>query len=537
MSDAPLASLPGNQLPGLDMGQVERERKEMWSRMFQKYEDMEEMDEMSEEVTLEDIDKPETVEKIFKKRLHSQFVQPSSTVKQYLMEHADEMDEIATIAGPPDSDEEDLSDDSEDELYSSGSDAYNVHVAKNILTPASMEDIDLDDDNDDDYDENVNGTLVGINEDDDLYNAAPMPETKNLYDSNHNPRSFYEPNNKKPRLKSPSRSCIDQPSDEGILMICQEVTNSRETDEDDPDCLSKKPNIVCCECLTSTFYYALPVREQLVCDECLAGDHRDCEVEECVVCKEVGELISLRRQAEVFGRVEQRKLELSCSGLNEKTDMSDEDVSDTRIVVKESLKKPSDNISPTKLLVNAVDAATIDGTNDDEGAHTEPDIGMRQSSRSTPSPSPGDNARGPLHQFLPPLAQCGAGDNAAEPLHQFLPPLAQCGAGDNAAEPLHQFLPPLAQCGAGDNVGEPLHQFLPPLAQCGAGQYPSSLVSQAPHHKYSLNKVYPGSSSSITLYYCCTKKSQGCKGKCKVRLDKENKVELVLFSNTEHSHH
>merc|ERR1719318_2193349 len=127
---------------------------------------------------------------------------------------------------------------------------------------------------------------------------------------------------------------------------------------------------------------------------------------------------------------------------------------------------------------------------------------MRQSSRSTPSPSPGDNARGPLHQFLPPLAQ-------------FLPPLAQCGAGDNAAEPLHQFLPPLAQCGAGHN--------------------PSSLVSQATHHKYSLNKVYPGSgsSSSITLYYCCTKKSQGCKGKCKVRLDKENKVELVLFSNTE----
>jgi len=474
MSDAPLASLPGNQLPGLDMGQVERERKEMWSRMFQKYEDMEEMDEMSEEVTLEDIDKPETVEKIFKKRLHSQFVQPSSTVKQYLMEHADEMDEIATIAGPPDSDEEDLSDDSEDELYSSGSDAYNVHVAKNILTPASMEDIDLDDDNDDDYDENVNGTLVGINEDDDLYNAAPMPETKNLYDSNHNPRSFYEPNNKKPRLKSPSRSCIDQPSDEGILMICQEVTNSRETDEDDPDCLSKKPNIVCCECLTSTFYYALPVREQLVCDECLAGDHRDCEVEECVVCKEVGELISLRRQAEVFGRVEHRKLELSCSGLNEKTaDMSDEDVSDTRIKEEESLKKPSDNLSPTNLVVNAVDAATIDDTEDDEGAHTAPDTGMRQSSISPPSP------------------------------------------------------------------GEPLHQFLPPLAQCGAGEYPSSLVSQATHHKYSLNKVYPGSgsSSSITLYYCCTKKSQGCKGKCKVRLDKENKVELVLFSNTEHSHH
>ena len=152
MSEASLASLPGNSLPGLDMRQVEKERKDMWSKMFQKYEVMEEMDEMSEEVNLEDIDKPETVDKIFKERVQSYFVQPSSIVKQYLMEHADEMDEIATIAGPPVSDEEVLSDDSEDDLHSEN-DASNVVVDGEAgvvnhmpLTPATSDIYDEDSD-------------------------------------------------------------------------------------------------------------------------------------------------------------------------------------------------------------------------------------------------------------------------------------------------------------------------------------------------------------------------------------------------------
>jgi len=460
MSEASLANLPGNHLPGLDMGLVERERKEMWSRMFQKYEDMEEMDEMSEEITLEDIDKPETVEKIFKEKLQSQFVQPSSIVKQYLMEHAEEMDEIATIAGPAVSDEEDLGDDSEDELlYSSGNDAHNVaddvedeDCMENNFTP--VEDIDLDNDG------NISGSLVGL--DDDLYNAAL--ETKNLFDRNHNPQSFCEPVNKKPRFKSPPRYCIGQPSDENVLMIGQEGSNSRESVDNHLDGTAQKPHIVCCQCLTSTFYYALPVREQLVCDECLAGDHRDCEVEECTVCMEVGELISLRRQAEMFGRLEHSKLELSCSELSEKTVICEED--ETR--------------NPCKIIssvVTAVDASTICNTTEDEGSQIETDAGSMVSGTSSSSTEDDD-------------------------------------AG-----------------------GQPGHQFLPPLAQCGAGQYPSSLVSQTSHHKYGLNKVYPGPGCSpVTLYYCCTKKSQGCKGKCKVRLDKENKVELVLFSDIEHNH-
>ena len=38
--------------------------------------------------------------------------------------------------------------------------------------------------------------------------------------------------------------------------------------------------------------------------ECVEHGGLDCEVEECRVCREVGEIITLRRQAEVFGRIQ-----------------------------------------------------------------------------------------------------------------------------------------------------------------------------------------------------------------------------------------
>ena len=153
MSEAYLSTLGGNShsLPGLDIGQVERERKEMWRKMFQKYEDMEEREELVEEVTVEDIDKPDTVNSIFQWQLQSCQMQPNSTLKQYFMEHAEEMDEIATIAGQTVSDEEVLGDDSDEELLYSGSDASNnivdgeaggANIGNNQLplTPATSDD-------------------------------------------------------------------------------------------------------------------------------------------------------------------------------------------------------------------------------------------------------------------------------------------------------------------------------------------------------------------------------------------------------------
>ena len=61
---------------------------------------------------------------------------------------------------------------------------------------------------------------------------------------------------------------------------------------------------MCSKCHITTFYEALPSSPGFQCDECLVGEHMECEVEECGQCKYVGEVITLRRDAEVFGRVE-----------------------------------------------------------------------------------------------------------------------------------------------------------------------------------------------------------------------------------------
>jgi len=86
-------------------------------------------------------------------------------------------------------------------------------------------------------------------------------------------------------------------------------------------------------------------------------------------------------------------------------------------------------------------------------------------------------------------------------------------------------------------AGATQYQLVPPLSECSEGQHPSNLVSHNPGHKYNLNKVYPGSKGVTTLYYCCVKKgSMGCKGKCKVKLGRGNKLELVQPSFMEHNH-
>ena len=62
--------------------------------------------------------------------------------------------------------------------------------------------------------------------------------------------------------------------------------------------------LVCSKCNITTFYEALSVSPGFLCDECLVGEHMECEVEECSQCKYLGEVITERREAEVFGRVE-----------------------------------------------------------------------------------------------------------------------------------------------------------------------------------------------------------------------------------------
>eukprot|EP00092_Neocalanus_flemingeri_P031834 GFUD01034581.1.p1 GENE.GFUD01034581.1~~GFUD01034581.1.p1 ORF type:complete len:461 (+),score=140.68 GFUD01034581.1:63-1445(+) len=160
MSEASLSSLPGNSLPGLNMRQVENERMEMWEKMFQKYEEMEQNEETDEEVDLEDLDNPVKVHNIFKDGIDSS-AQGSRSVIRYIRDHADELDEIATVAGPPLSDEEVLSDDSDNELLhediEASDDPIDSEGGENVfennnnmpLTPLSstFSEVDTDDNN------------------------------------------------------------------------------------------------------------------------------------------------------------------------------------------------------------------------------------------------------------------------------------------------------------------------------------------------------------------------------------------------------
>eukprot|EP00092_Neocalanus_flemingeri_P035753 GFUD01038929.1.p1 GENE.GFUD01038929.1~~GFUD01038929.1.p1 ORF type:complete len:308 (-),score=94.15 GFUD01038929.1:71-994(-) len=129
-------SLPGKSLPGLNVRQVQNERKEMCETLFQKYEDKGQNEESDEEVGLDDLDNPEKVQQIYKDKFTSK-VQSSRTLSRYIRDHAEEMDEIATIAGPPLSDEEVLSDESDDDLALNGNevsdDTIDSEVGGNVI--------------------------------------------------------------------------------------------------------------------------------------------------------------------------------------------------------------------------------------------------------------------------------------------------------------------------------------------------------------------------------------------------------------------
>jgi len=327
-------------MPGLDIGQVENERKDMWRNLFQKYENLEQQDE-NIELSLDDLKNPEKVSKLFKDAKGT-LLQPNSTLKRYIREHADEMDEIATIAGPPMSDEEVLSDDSDEELLADDGEftdeTIDTESVELPLTPASSNASghNTDDDSelgnnvnnvnegysgDDDYDDkdatlsehDEDSTLVDTDDDDSiLYTPNIISQTRSIFNNQSSKPLSQEPALKKQRIMS---SHINE-----NLVMTKTVSEDKIGDpEGSGETLGKSgtkstqsENLVCCQCKTSSLYQALEVSEdQFVCDECMVGDHMDCMVDECEVCKEVGELIRFRRNAEVLARVQKQVTSIS----------------------------------------------------------------------------------------------------------------------------------------------------------------------------------------------------------------------------------
>jgi len=306
-------------IPGLDRDKVEKERKDMWGQIFKKYEDLEQRNELSGEVSLEDIDNPVTIHRIVKESSRYNCIKPSTILRRYFMEHADEIDEIATIAGPPASDEEVLTDDSDDEELSISSsivaeDGKKVHDAQSPITPPTSEssdeyNVDGNANSDDAYNSDNNDTLIGYDDEDDvpLYNSMSGPGYRRS-NSDRNDQSLslsQEPCAKKPRLQAEEPPNFTKQSPYNKLGQGVETEGDDKIQVDAAADKEEKPKcLVCSKCHITTFYEALPSSPGFQCDECLVGEHMECEVEECGQCKYVGEVITLRRDAEVFGRVE-----------------------------------------------------------------------------------------------------------------------------------------------------------------------------------------------------------------------------------------
>jgi len=312
----PLDSLLAPELihiPGLNREKVEKERKNMWGQIFKKYEECDERNELTEEVSLEEIDSPETVRKIIQESSNYNLIKPNAILQQYFEDHADEIDEIATVAGPPASDEEILTDDSDDEELFSSTDAsivtsegdMNSNEMQSPITPPTS---DSSDDNSErenrDTDEKCENdeTLNGENDDDALFYNMPMPEKNNKLEQADQSlaASAMEPEYKRAKLHADNLQKLVPVDLDGT----PNVDNNDDIQAQAIDDEGKSQCLLCSKCQNITFYEALATEPDFLCDECLAGDHLECEVEDCSECKQIGEMIVSRRQAEVYGRVE-----------------------------------------------------------------------------------------------------------------------------------------------------------------------------------------------------------------------------------------
>jgi len=109
-----LRAIPGDQIQGLDRNQVENDRKKFWEKFFEKHEQLGAEDTTS--VAITEIDMPELVEKNLRGVKRKNLKLPvSKTLKKWVKEHADEIDELTTIAGPPSVDEEEISEEEDEE--------------------------------------------------------------------------------------------------------------------------------------------------------------------------------------------------------------------------------------------------------------------------------------------------------------------------------------------------------------------------------------------------------------------------------------
>lgn len=263
-----LSNLPRDQVPDLDRNQVENERKKYWDQFFEKYEKL--GAECASTVGLDDIDKPDVVEEGLRGVKRRNLELPvSKTLRTWIEEHEDEIDELTTIAGPPSVDEEEIS---QEEYESDSDDLADLIDDRENIPP------------------DVGGSLPSSPP------SSPPDSPVDLSDSDSE-RLLYTPN-----LPSTTSSIFAPLSiSENLnykdkLVFSPQLSSSR----NNSFALSEAApttNLNCSACHTETNYSTkLGLNEsEFKCDSCMMDDsHPDCH-DECDNCKKIAAQLDARR--------------------------------------------------------------------------------------------------------------------------------------------------------------------------------------------------------------------------------------------------
>jgi len=261
-----------NKVRSADKAGIEKDRKQFWDRLFEKYERLSEME--TEEETIDQIDQPIRVlkrEKAYRSLCRD--VPGSKTFRKWVADHGEEIDELTTIAGPLGEDEEEIGEDMDNDM---SSDSEEDEDYKTVY--GGNGDDQLSDENHDQNQAEHAGDDDLISEDSDsdlglLQSSIPrqlrISQSMTPIKKNH---SFVEKFRNSPKLASSFNNLVLTPRKSEMSM-----------------------NLSCFSCGTPTDYSIdMGVSEkQFECDDCLLSIHPDC-MEECKLCKNVAEEVESR---------------------------------------------------------------------------------------------------------------------------------------------------------------------------------------------------------------------------------------------------
>jgi len=261
-----------NKVRSADKAGIEKDRKQFWDRLFEKYERLSEME--TEEETIDQIDQPISVlkrEKTYRSLCRD--VPGSKTFRKWVADHGEEIDELTTIAGPLGEDEEEIGEDMDNDMSSDSEEDEDYKTVN-----GENGDDQICDENHDQHQTELAGDGELISEDSDsdlglLQSSIPrqlrISQSMTPIKKNH---SFVEKFRNSPKLASSFNNLVLTPRKSEMSM-----------------------NLSCFSCGTPTDYSVdMGVSEkQFECDDCLLSIHPDC-MEECKLCKNVAEEVESR---------------------------------------------------------------------------------------------------------------------------------------------------------------------------------------------------------------------------------------------------